>query len=309
MTVTFSQYLQDFRKRTNLTQQEVLEHLISSDYSFSKLDLTTFSRWERGITTPKLSKQLLAARVLGSDIAILIDPEADVPDKKQHMFDLVKNRVLSPYQANTHNFITRHYSSLNDEPGICRQLITFHFDYLEMNMKVDMLQESNLELQAFLNSSGSLIGHLLYGFITSDTPSSVLNPAKLSECLFIETSELPETPLNLYVVSAYSSLSTPRMALILMILDALRQHPEVKYLYVNCHDQEGYTLYDANADCEIITKGRDLPFGGVKVYGKHYQYIQLKINAESILASKVVSDLVPFTQEYIHTLIGNDSEY
>ncbi|MEZ9292452.1 helix-turn-helix transcriptional regulator [Vibrio lentus] len=307
MTVTFSQYLQDFRKRTNLTQQEVLEHLISSDSSFSKLDLTTFSRWERGITTPKLSKQLLAARVLGSDIATLIDPETDAPDKKKHLFDLVKNRTLSPYQANTQNFVTRHYSSLINEPEICRNLITFHSDYLAMNMKADILQKSNLQLQAFLDSSGSLIGHLLYGFNTSDTPTKLLDPENLSECPFIETIELLNTPLNLYIVSSYSSLSAPRMALILMILDALRQHPEVKYLYVNCHDQEGYSLYEANADCEIIAKGRHLPFGGVKVYGKHYRYIQLKINAESILASKVVSDLVPFTKEYIHGLIGNDN--
>lgn len=306
MAVTFSQYLQDFRKRTNLTQQEVLDHLISSDSSFSKLDLTTFSRWERGITTPKLSKQLLAARILGSDIAILVDPKSEVPDKKQHMFDLVKDRVHSPYLPNTHNFVTRRYNSLNNEPEICRQLTTFHSDYLAMDIKIDTLQKSNLKLQAFLDSSGSLIGHLLYGAIASDTPADLLNPTKLSECPFTEKCELSDTPLNLYIVSAYCALSTPRMVLILMILDILRQHPETKYLYVICHDQEGYTLYDANADCEIIAKGRDLPFGGVKVYGKHYRYIQLKIHAESILASKVVADLVPFTDMYIQELLSND---
>lgn len=305
MALTFSQYLQEIRKHSNLTQREMLNHLFSSDPSFSKLDLTTLSRWERGITTPKLSKQLLIARIFGYDIAPLITSKSDVQNKNQHVFDLIARRLLNPYIGGKRNFITRHYDSLDNEPGLCEQLINFHSDYLAMEMKVDAFQKRNLKLHAFLDSSDSFIGHILYAFITTDTPDNMLQPTQLSECPLIEIGELPETPLNLYIVSAYSSLATPRMILILMILDALRQHPEVKYLYVNCHEQEGYTLY-TSVDYEIIAKGRELPFGGVKVYGKYYQYIRLKVRADDILSSTIFSNLIPFTKEYIQELQNNE---
>ncbi|MEZ8737606.1 hypothetical protein AB6D58_20515, partial [Vibrio sp. 10N.239.312.D08] len=69
----------------------------------------------------------------------------------------------------------------------------------------------------------------------------------------------------------------------------------------------GHSLYESNSDCELINKGKSLPFGGVKVYGKHFRYVRIKANAESILASKVVSDIVPFTSEYIQSLLDNHS--
>jgi transcriptional regulator with XRE-family HTH domain len=287
-----------------LTQQEVLDLLIESDSTFSKLDLTTFSRWERSITTPKLAKQLLIVRTLGADVALLIDSKTEVSTKKKNILGHVKNRTLNPYSADSDVFSTRHYNSLNEEFKLCKQLKIFHSDYLGMDIEIETLRKSNLLLNAFINQSEVMIGHLLYAFVPPDIKSTQLTPNKLSECSFINTNEPQSNHNDIYVISAYSSLSAPRMAIILMILDILRQNPGIKSLYVNCHDQDGYNLYDTNAECEIISKGSPLPYGGIKVFGRCYRYIQLKINVESILASKVVSDLVPFTDEYIQGLVG-----
>ncbi|RYU68409.1 XRE family transcriptional regulator [Aliivibrio finisterrensis] len=308
MAITFSHYLQSIRKEKKLTQQEVLELLIASDSTFAKLDLTTFSRWERGVTTPKLTKQLLITRTLGGDIAMLINPDVKRSTNKQNLIHYFNRKTLDPYSKNPNTFTTHHYDSLTEEFKLCQQLEVFHSDYLGMDIESETLRKSNLLLNSFVDQSEVMIGHFLYGFVPTDTKSTQLNPNKLSGCLFINPNELSTVPISMYIISSYSSLSAPRMMSILMILDALRQNTEIKSLYVNCHDQDSYNLYSANTEFDIITKGPPLPYGGIKVFGKHYRYVQLKIKAENILASKVVSSLVPFTDEYIQGLLGKNGQ-
>ncbi|CAH7407389.1 Transcriptional regulator [Vibrio chagasii] len=307
MTVSFSHFLKDLRDSQDLTQQDVIDKLISADIAFEKLDLTTYSRWERGVTAPKLEKQLLIARVMGADVAQLIDPEAKAPIKKMNNFKQVRSRTLNPYSSDSNKFTTYHYESLTDEPELCQKLKAFHVDYLGMNIGLSDFQNRHLMLEIFVDELGKLVGHLLYGYLDTSALPSQYVPDKLSECHFIVPQEDQDTNLTMYIISAYSSLASPRMAIILMILDMLRQNINIKDLQVNCHDQEGYSLYESNSDCELINKGESLPFGGVKVYGKHFRYVRIKVNAESILASKVVSDIVPFTSEYIQSLLDNHS--
>lgn len=307
MPLSFAHFLEKIRKEQELTQQEMLELLVEADKTLSGLDLTTFSRWERGITTPKLAKQLLIARVLGADVAPLIDPEAKAPVKRVDNFEQVRSRTLNPYSSDSSRFMTFHYESLTDEPELCQKLKVFHTDYLGMNIAFSDFQSCNLTLDIFIDESGKLVGHLLYGYLETSKLDSQCVPDNLSECQFIHPQEHKDVNLTLYIVSAYSSLASPRMVIILMILDKLRQNINIKDLQVNCHDQEGYSLYESNAECELISKGDPIPFGGVKVYGRHYRYVRIKTNAESVLASKVVSDIVPFTSEYIESLLSNNS--
>lgn len=304
MPVTFALFLEKLRKTRDLTQQEMLELLIESDPALSKLDLTTLSRWERGVTTPKLAKQLLIARIMGVDIAPLIDPEEKAAINKINNFEQIRSRTRNPYSSNSSKFTTCHYESLADKPELCYKLKAFHTDYLGMDIALPDFQNRNLLIDIFIDESDQLVGHLLYGYLETSKLISQRVPSKLSECQFIQPQEYKEKNLTLYIVSAYSALALPRMAIILMILDKLRLTANIKDLQVNCHDQEGYTLYDSNAECELIGKGETLPFGGVKVYGKHFSYVRIKSNAESILASKVVSDIVPFTSEYLANLIN-----
>ncbi|MEZ8785000.1 helix-turn-helix transcriptional regulator [Vibrio splendidus] len=307
MPLTFAHFLEQARKDRDLTQQEMLELLIEADPTLSKLDLTTFSRWERGVTTPKLAKQLLIARIMGADVAPLIDPEAKAPIKKINNFEQVRSRTLNPYSSDSNKFTTYHYESLTDEPELCHKLKAFHVDYLGMNIGLSDFQNRHLMIDIFVDEFDKLVGHLLYGYLETSALPSQCVPDKLSECHFILPQEDQVTNLTMYIISSYSSLAPPRMAIILMILDILRQNINIKDLQVNCHDQEGYSLYESNSECELINKGETLPFGGVKVYGKHFRYVRIKAKAESILASKVVSDIVPFTSEYLQSLLGNNS--
>jgi len=57
--VKFSKYLKRYREKHGVTQQDLVYGLYSfDDEMFRGLDTTTVSKWERGITQPKLAKQV-----------------------------------------------------------------------------------------------------------------------------------------------------------------------------------------------------------------------------------------------------------
>ncbi|WP_017021987.1 helix-turn-helix domain-containing protein [Aliivibrio logei] len=300
--ITFSDYLQKVRVEKNLTQQNLLEQLIQSSEAFAKLDLTTLSRWERGVTKPKLEKQLLVARELGSDIALLIDPEANVSEAKKESLDKLRHRTSNPY--NTNQFRIERFSSLEEEDHLCEKLKAFHQNYLNINVNVDLLETKSINMIAYLDKNDELLAHLAYGYLPLSTSREQLHPNNVETSQFITLSDnqYKDSDLIFYIVSGFSSLSIPRTINILTILDVLRSESRIKQCYVTCHDQDAFNLYDMNTDSEVINKGDLTPIGGIKLFGRRYKYLQLKISAETILASKVVSDIVPFTEQYIEVL-------
>ncbi|HIF9340563.1 TPA: hypothetical protein ACX6RU_000605 [Photobacterium damselae] len=53
----FNQYLLEYRKQYNITQQEFVDRLSDEYQNLSKLDMVTLSRWENQKTQPPLKKQ------------------------------------------------------------------------------------------------------------------------------------------------------------------------------------------------------------------------------------------------------------
>ncbi|WP_375321070.1 helix-turn-helix transcriptional regulator [Aliivibrio logei] len=305
MPITFAKFLEYVRTDRILTQQEMVDLLSSSDPALSKLDLTTFSRWERGVTSPKLSKQLLIARVMEEDVVQLIDPNVKAKEKNKRHFDKMTNRILYPYTVTPSTFSHYHHGSLLKQQGLCEQLSGFHHDYMGISINAEDLQTSELVANTFSDSAGMLVGHLLYGFIPVNQPAAAISPDQLSACPFIGYDNSSEKIADMYVVSTYGSLPAPRMVSILLMLDILCANTQVKHLVLNCHDQEAFALFETSTECEILAKGSEVPFGGIKVFGKNYRYVQLRIKAETILALKVISSLIPFAREYIQSLLGS----
>ncbi|WP_186171993.1 helix-turn-helix transcriptional regulator [Vibrio chagasii] len=303
MTLTFAQFLEYVRTDKKLTQQEMVDLLSSSETALSKLDLTTFSRWERGVTSPKLSKQLLIARAMDEDVVKLIAPDVKAKEKNQCHFEKMTNRILYPYSTTPKTLFHYYHSSLANQHSLCDKLVGFHQDYMSICVAPRDIQQSKMGLNTFSDSSSILVGHLLYGFVPIEQPASSLNPNQLSACPFLDQEKSMGQSVDLYVISMFGSFPAPRMASILLMLDILRQNTRIKNLILNCHDQEAYSLFETSTDCELVSKGSEIPFGGVKVFGKNYKYVQIRIKSESILALKVISNILPFIQDYIQNLL------
>ena len=54
----FGKYLKLCREKYHLTQEKLVEHCYSFHDDFNGLDIGTLSRWERGITSPSIDKQI-----------------------------------------------------------------------------------------------------------------------------------------------------------------------------------------------------------------------------------------------------------
>lgn len=55
----FNEYIKQCREHNHLTQEQLVHDLYSYDIdSFESLDTSTLSKWERGVTQPKLSRQV-----------------------------------------------------------------------------------------------------------------------------------------------------------------------------------------------------------------------------------------------------------
>ncbi|MCG9561355.1 helix-turn-helix domain-containing protein [Vibrio chagasii] len=299
MIKLFGETLKRLREKRHATQQEILELLIRSDDSLSKLDLTTYSRWERGVTVPKLYKQLVVVRILGGDITHLIDPKARGTQKKQKTFANLVRQLHNPYIGDFETFTYNECKSRQDRENLCRQLTNFHQEYLGESIDTNFIVESDLLLNAFRDTSHNLIGHNVYGFVSVDTREDLFSPSKLTEVQFININKVKDQALDLYIVSAYHMLPTTRMIELLFLLDILVKRTKLKSVIINCHNQDAYNLYSTNIDFQVLSKGDEVQFGGVKMFTKCYQYVQIKLKAEAILASKVISHLVPSIDKYI----------
>ncbi len=62
----FNEYLKNCREKYDLTQEELVQELYSFSDVFEGLDTSTLSRWERGITKPRIDKQIQILKLLQS---------------------------------------------------------------------------------------------------------------------------------------------------------------------------------------------------------------------------------------------------
>ncbi|MGF1907178.1 helix-turn-helix transcriptional regulator [Aliivibrio salmonicida] len=303
MPIAFANFLKKIRIEKKITQQYLLDLLIKSDNMFNKLDLTTLSRWERGTTTPKLEKQLFIARLLDANIVDLIDPDTYVSKIKQETLDKVKCRTSNPYLSGEHKIKLTKLYSLKGEPTLCKKLINFHTSYLNISINKEVFEKDNICINAFSNLKKEFIAHYLYGYVPINTSLKQLEPNNLEQCPFIKLSSIDDEKVMLNIISAYSSISMPRIIMSLMSLRKLRHNVNIQGLVINIQYQDVFNFFDTNTTCEVINKGDMVESGGVKVYNQRYKYIQILINIESILASSIVSSYIHNLDDYIESLL------
>ncbi|WP_155666995.1 helix-turn-helix transcriptional regulator [Aliivibrio fischeri] len=304
MVLTFSEYLKNVRSQKKLTQQALLDILVDGHESFSKLDLTTLSRWERGATSPKLEKQLIIARLLDADITQLVDPDIDVTKAKATSVLKFKNRTLNPYLASDTDFKLTKYTSLKAEKELCNSLMNFHNDYLGINFNEDTFNNSPLSAYVYNNKQKALIGHYLFGYMDINTTKSQSEPQNIDTVHFLDISEIQNKNVILNIISNYSSLTEPRMLNMLITIRKLHRYPNIKEIYMTVQYQEVLDLFELNTNCEVVFKGNEVPTGGVKYLGKHYRYVQIKFSSESFLAAKAIADFVYHVDDYIDALLS-----
>ncbi|MFV8458717.1 helix-turn-helix transcriptional regulator, partial [Vibrio owensii] len=250
MSEQFSSYLQEMRAKHNLTQQQVIDHLLGIDSAFEKLDITTYSRWERGITAPKLAKQLMVVRAFYGDITALL-PTPELSSKPQLEFQRAVNNIHYPY-AVEERLVPDISSLTSTAPEIMSRIISFTEHYLGLKISKELLSNPNVVVATITDATGHLVAHSLYSFAPTNTPNHLLEPDNSDRSPFTTLEKNNREPVSLCQLSSYTALPSARLAIIMNMLNIMRKHNEIRYFVTNCHNHAMYSLYDAYADFEIL---------------------------------------------------------
>ena len=79
----FSDFLKTLRRDYHLSQLQMINKLALHNDMFSDLTVVTYSRWERGVSTPPLVKMLNIAKVFHLDIFEFLTTITFKPSKNQ----------------------------------------------------------------------------------------------------------------------------------------------------------------------------------------------------------------------------------
>ncbi|ENP8454311.1 helix-turn-helix transcriptional regulator [Photobacterium damselae] len=134
----FNQFLAQYRKKNNLTQQEMVDRLTNSHPSFSKLDTVTLSRWENEKTLPPLKKQFLVFNYIDK----LQDFIDEYPKYISGDYAIIEMYLKNKFE-NSHNIISmisdnykfKYNKILNDNNIDIKKFIRIFF--CEDNIKIE----------------------------------------------------------------------------------------------------------------------------------------------------------------------------
>ncbi|WP_086775955.1 helix-turn-helix transcriptional regulator [Vibrio coralliirubri] len=299
MNKLFADMLLSIRNVQEFTQQGMVDRLVSTHQAFEKLDLTTYSRWERGVTTPKLAKQVLLARVFDVDVSGIIKENMNSLVYNAEVVDSYLNQMLTPYFTVIDQLRVRKYVGVPKDNALLDSLESFHSEYLGINFAPEVLNDPNLICEAYSDESGSLLGHFLYGFVERGCCNESLK-VDTTECPFVD--KLANST-SLYVVSCFGSLPACRMTLLVSILNLLKNNPRCHSLLINNHDQTAFNLLNVpSMTPEIRNKGVVLANGGIKLGSKRYRFLQVEVEAQRILSEKAFIELVVHSEQYLDVL-------
>lgn len=303
----FANYLKRLRSNRGLTQQQVIDYLSENDTSFRSLDITTYSRWERGVTTPKISKQILVARIYKDDIKVLIDDKLSFKDAEEIFLKEYIGPTQDPYQLGKER-VTLYEGFFPIDKKTSSNIISFHKNFLQLDVNDNLFKNHNVAFSKAETITGHLCGHLLYTFIPINYPDELLDlELQKSNNVFKKLDKRQTQGLSLFFISDYSPIPEFRLAIFLHTVELLKENIDIKYFITNCYHEEILQLYDQFTEYEVISKGKPVRKGGVKLFGKRYSYVRLKFKTENYLSAKPFLYLITHAKSKLEALRRNMS--
>ncbi|YCO05426.1 helix-turn-helix domain-containing protein [Vibrio sp. VNB-15] len=292
----FGSYLKSIRTALGLTQEQASIRLNLLGGDLTNIDCVTFSRWERGITQPSLSRRVRVLRAfennllpylcsLGVDSSLKEDVEQFELSLKQRYQDAMS--IISGidyYNARQveHSHIEEEELSQSNEQDFIHSLNNFHNQLKSLNIKHNLASIDLVEYQkdgraiAFKYlSRGELVGHNIGMFFTEPTLDSEIDKTKRNR-LPIDTIDLRLTkPLKDKGVYSYYAISQHSKN---ERVFRRQLHTEFTFLAQNAHIHNYYASVTLKSSVDVMLKmgfsvaayEGESPVGAIKVGSKRY---------------------------------------
>lgn len=167
----FGDIIRSFRVNNGLSQTNFVDAVQRSNDSFNNLDVVTLSRWERGVTTPHLTRQHELLDLIGVNIF-------DVWEPNEKNLDNIKNKLNNNGYIDMNEFVITEMITVNSSNlhllSNVNNIIDVIFEcednfiFSEMEM-LDLSRQSIIEKiihqyggeLTLVTVNGQLVGHLL----------------------------------------------------------------------------------------------------------------------------------------------------
>ncbi|CAH1535674.1 Transcriptional regulator [Vibrio jasicida] len=292
----FGSYLKSIRTALGLTQEQASIRLNLLGGDLANIDCVTFSRWERGITQPSLSRRVRVLRAfennllpylcsLGLDLSLKEDVEQFELSLKQRYQDAMS--IISGIDYNSvrqveHEYIEEEELSQNNEQDFIHSLNNFHDQLKSLNIKhnlssIDLVeyQKDGRAIAYKYLSRGKLVGHNIGMFFSAPTLENEIDRTKRNR-LPIDTIDLRLTkPLkdkgtySYYAISQHSKSER---------VFRRQLHTEFTFLAQNAHIHHYYASVTLKSSVDVMLKmgfsvaayESENPVGAIKVGSKRY---------------------------------------
>ncbi|ARR44758.1 MULTISPECIES: helix-turn-helix domain-containing protein [Vibrio] len=292
----FGSYLKSIRTTLGLTQEQASIRLNLLGGDLANIDCVTFSRWERGITQPSLSRRVRVLRAfennllpylcsLGVDSSLKDDVEQFELSLKQRYQDAMS--ILSGIDYNTpfpieHNHIDEEELSQSNEQDFIHSLNNFHNQLKWLNVKHNLTSIDLVEYQRdgraiaykYL-SNKELVGHNIGMFFTEPTFENEIDRIKKNR-LPIDSIDLRLTKgikdkgvYSYYAISQHSKNER---------VFRKQLHTEFTFLAQNAQIHHYYASVTLKSSVDVMLKmgfsvaayEGENPVGAIKVGSKRY---------------------------------------
>lgn len=292
----FGSYLKAIRTTLGLTQEQASIRLNLLGGDLANIDCVTFSRWERGITQPSLSRRVRVLRAfennllpylcsLGLDSSLKDEVEQFELSLKQRYQDAMS--IISGIDYNTpcpveHNNIEEEELSQSNEQEFIHSLNNFHNQLRSLNIKhnlatIDLVeyQKDGRAIAYKYLSRGELVGHNIGMFFTEPTLENEIDRVKKNR-LPIDVIDLRLTkPLKDKGVYSYYAISQHSKN---ERVFRRQLHTEFTFLAQNAHIHHYYASVTLKSSVDVMLKmgfsvaayEGENPVGAIKVGSKRY---------------------------------------
>lgn len=279
----FKQFLKTNRLKKGLSQNNLLLELINYHESFSSLDVTTISRWERGLSKPTAKRQVLIAQFF--DVSYFNEHK----DKTAKQFSFRESDISGysdPYSSASSNIevIDLKSSSRIDTESYCKLIDTFNLNIYNQKIKISekLIKEKHVTSAFIYKSEHSIIGHffLITAKLYNDTKFDTYN--ELIEYLYkfdkpdeADTMFVPTYYSRDYKCANYSFFQTYRAILSNKKIKRVIWFVHSKYSLDLCINQLNGRIINM---CTAERKNNK----GFKLRGKHVNYVAIELDAMNI---------------------------
>lgn len=306
----FGQTLKSIRIAYSYTQMDLAAKLSAESNEFSKIDVVTISRWERGVTTPSNSKAVRVIRCLTNDVS----PFLSLLAKKSFTSEPLEEFIKKRYETNVIKLTLAAFGLKNkvNSDVICHdslmkkyndQILMKLYDYHSL-FNQDRLELFDIDLYLYQNEMKMhgyrfydahtpeiIIGSSISFFMDSRVIENEITRKGCNIDLRKSTAYNTKDRFSLYMVSVMITSGEVFKYNWVQHLKFISTHSNIVTLYVSVVT-ESVVPFLQGIGFEVVATKNAVKVGGIKIGRRRYEQCLMKIDTSVLLTSNEALSLM-----------------